>query len=183
MAPSSRTTPSSTCLLGGSRTPPSEADQAVRQSVASFEKDATRIAKDDAARREQVRALLAAGALRAGEDFRRAAFIFQHGDTPDDFLLAHTLALVALAKGDRSASWIAAASLDRYLHAIDRPQIFGTGFTPKALDQEPFNRTFVSDDIRRQLGVPPLAEQREQMQKFLEAPPGTAARGPRGRTR
>ena len=79
-----------------------------------------------------VRALLEKRELRAGDDFRLAALVFQHGSEPRDYLFAHTLALVALAKGDRSASWIASASLDRYLQSIGRPQIFGTGFGPDA---------------------------------------------------
>ena len=144
-----------------------KADQAVRQSMESFKTNAAQIERDDAARREQVRALLEKGELRAGEDFRLAAQVFQHGAEPRDFLFAHTLALVALTKGDRSASWIASASLDRYLWSIKRPQIFGTGFGPDGKDQAPFDRDLVSDAIRRELGVPALAEQRKVMEQLL----------------
>jgi xylose isomerase len=55
-------------------------------------------------RRERVRALLDAGQLRSGWDFREASFIFQHGSQPDDFLMAHILAMAALAKGIRKAA-------------------------------------------------------------------------------
>jgi len=144
-----------------------KADQAVRQSMESFKANAAQIEKDDAARREQVRALLQKGELRAAEDFRLAALVFQHGAEPRDYLFAHMLALVALAKGDRSASWIASASLDRYLWSIERPQIFGTGFGPDGKDQEPFDRDLVTDAIRRELGVPALAEQRQVMEQLL----------------
>ncbi len=144
-----------------------KADQAVRQSMASFTANAVQIEKDDAGRREQVMALLEKGELRAGGDFRLAALVFQHGAGPRDFLFAHTLALVALAKGDRSASWIASASLDRYLWSIKQPQIFGTGFGPGGKDQEPFDRGLVSDAIRRELNVPALAEQRRVMEQLL----------------
>jgi hypothetical protein len=144
-----------------------KADQAVRQSMESFQANAAQIEKDDAARREQVRALLEKSELRAGEDFRLAAMVFQHGAEPRDFLFAHTLALVALAKGDRSASWIASASLDRYLQSIGRPQIFGTGFGLDGSSQGSFDRDLVSDAIRRELNVPALADQRQVMEQLL----------------
>jgi hypothetical protein len=144
-----------------------KADQAVRQSIESFNANAAPIEKDDEARRGQVRALLEKGELRAGEDFRLAALVFQHGSEPRDYLFAHTLALVALAKGDRSASWIASASLDRYLQSIGRPQIFGTGFGPDGASQGAFDRELVSDAIRRELNVPALADQREIMEQLL----------------
>jgi hypothetical protein len=44
------------------------------------------ISKDDASRRT-THGLLDAGKLQAGEDFPQVAFIFQHGDTSDDYLL------------------------------------------------------------------------------------------------
>jgi len=144
-----------------------EADQAARQSLDTFAARAGRISAEDAARRDRVRALLESGALRAAQDFRLAAMVFQHGSEPRDYLLAHTFALVALARGDRSAAWIAAASLDRYQHAIGQPQIFGTRFSWEG-SQEPYDRTLVSDALRRELGVPAVDEQQEQMNKLLQ---------------
>ena len=90
-------------------------DQKVRQNGFSTTADWAAIEKADRVRRERVAALLAAGALHTPNDYRKAAFVFQHGEQPDDYLLAHTLALVAVAKGDQGAAWIAAATLDRYL--------------------------------------------------------------------
>ena len=40
--------------------------------------------------------------------------------------MAHTLAMVAVARGDADARWIGAATLDRYLQAIGRPQVYRT---------------------------------------------------------
>lgn len=125
--------------------------------------------KRDSARRKLVRQLLAEGKLHTGKDFERAAFIFQHGGTPDDYLLAHTLAMVAIARGDVEAIWISAATLDRYLHAIHQPQIFGTqfNFKPDGREtQEPYNRQLISDALRRDLGVPSQAEQKVQEKEF-----------------
>ena len=137
-----------------------EEDQLVRQSGGTAT-DAT-VHRTDAERRKATMLLLSAGALHTGEDFTCAAFLFQHGDTPDDYLLAHTLALIALGKGYGGALWIATATFDRYLQSIHQPQIYGTQFhtlpgTPAT--QEPFHRELISDAVRRQLGVPSLAAQ------------------------
>ena len=142
-----------------------KADQAPRQSMKSYYANAKQIDKDDALRRQQVRALVDTGQLHAGEDFRLAAMVFQHGSDPRDHLFAHTLALIALEKGDRSASWIAAASLDGYLRSIDRQQIFGLQFEPNGTGRQPFDGELVSDALRKELGVPTLAEQQVQMQQ------------------
>ena len=58
--------------------------------------DWSKIGLRDETRRKQVHALLDAGQLRSGLDFREASFIFQHGSQPDDFLMAHILAMAAL---------------------------------------------------------------------------------------
>ena len=144
-----------------------KADQAVRQSMESFTAHANTIEQEDAARRERTRALLDTGALKAAEDFRLAAMVFQHGTGPRDYLFAHTLALVALAKGDRSAAWIASASLDRYLQSVGQSQIFGAGFSLDGKSQGAFDRQLVSDALRQELGVPPLADQQKQMETLL----------------
>ncbi len=144
-------------------------DQAARQSLSMVGSGGRALIEQDAARRERTRALLTRGELRAGEDFRNAAFVLQHGTAPDDFLLAHTLALIALARGDRSAAWIAAATFDRYLHSIGRPQIYGTQFSPgSAADQAPYDQALISDALRRELHVPPLADQRANIQSLLK---------------
>lgn len=80
------------------------------------------------ARRAEVRKLLAEGKITSGEDFSDAALIFQHGQTPEDFLLAHVLAVEGLMRGGSADKWIVAATLDRYLQAVNRPQIFGTQY-------------------------------------------------------
>ena len=143
-------------------------DQRVRQAYLAI--DWPSVNKSDAIRRTETRKLLAAGALRSGEDFTWAAFIFQHGSGPGDFLLAHTLATIAIRRGYGDATWIAAATLDRYLQSIKQPQIYGTQFlTPpdgKAETQDPYNRTLISDTLRRQLGVPDLAAQELQRQQY-----------------
>ncbi|MGD0125730.1 MAG: hypothetical protein ABSF46_10245 [Terriglobia bacterium] len=127
------------------------------------------VERADAFRREQTRQLLSTGKLHTGEDFERAAFVFQHGDAPDDYLLAHTLAMVAVARGRGGALWIEAATLDRYLNSVHQPQIYGTQFYFKPKEpttQEPYNRAMIPDALRRNLGVPSLAAQEEQRKKY-----------------
>ena len=122
----------------------------------------------DEQRRAATRDLLAGGALHTAEDYERAAFIFQHGSKADDYLLAHTLAMVAVAKGDKSSLWIASATLDRYLMMIGKAQIYGTQFRG-SMGQEPYDRNLVSDALRAELGVPNLARQAEQLEALRAA--------------
>lgn len=129
------------------------------------------VSRRDAERRRRVRELLGDGSLHTGKDFERAAFVFQHGDTPDDYLLGHTLAIVAAARGDGSAIWIAAATLDRYLQSVHQPQIYGTQFKFTAggrVTQKPYDRHLISDALRRDLDVPSLATQQSQRKGYEE---------------
>jgi hypothetical protein len=147
-----------------------DADQQGRQNFLSLTPEQqSRLSKDDEERRRETQRLLTLNQLHTAEDFRLAAFVFQHGSKPDDFLLAHTLASVAVAKGDPEALWIAAATLDRYLQSVGKPQIYGTQFKPlphKDFTQEPYKRELISDALRRHLGVPALAAQQDQLKQF-----------------
>jgi hypothetical protein len=142
-------------------------DQRVRQSYPNI--DWSSVSKTDAARRAETMQLLKDGALHSGEDFTWAAFIFQHGSTPDDYLLAHTLAIIAIRKGYDDATWIASATLDRYLQSIKQPQIYGTQFLTtdkQPTTQDPYNRALIPDALRRQLSVPEMAAQKVQQQQY-----------------
>lgn len=144
-------------------------DQAGRLSGAPI--DWSKMSVADAGRRSRMRALLDLGQLRSGDDFYHAAFVFQHGSTPGDFLLAHTLAIAAAARGRSDAAWIAAATLDRYLHNIGRPQIYGTQYSDpggNGWTQEPYDKLMISDGLRSALGVPPIASQ-QQRQAEMQA--------------
>ena len=151
-----------------------EDDQKVRQNGPAIRADWDAIETADRVRRERVAAMLAAGALHTADDYRKAAFVFQHGDRSDDYLLAHTLALVAVAKGDQGAAWIAAATLDRYLQSVRQPQIYGTQFlgAGAAATQKPYNQQLISDALRTELGVPTQASQAEQLKTLQSPAPG-----------
>lgn len=144
-----------------------DADQAARADPAAI--DWSKLSVADANRRARAQALLDAGRLRSADDFHHAAFVFQHGDAPDDFLKAHALALVAAAKGKPEAAWIAAATLDRFLQRSGLPQVYGTQFQARpdgSWTQEPYRRDLLSDALRRATGVPPLAEQEVQRNEW-----------------
>ena len=134
------------------------ADQADRSGAIDW----AAVTPRDAARRARTLALLEAGALASGDDFWHAAFVFQHGREPSDYLMAHSLAVIATARGRTDATWIAAATLDRYLQKSGRPQIYGTQFNTSSetriTTQDPYNRALVSDALRQALGVPPQAD-------------------------
>lgn len=145
-------------------------DQAVRENVKPEQyADMAFVRKmiaDDAARRTRTRALLDTGKLTTAEDYYAAAFVFQHGAQPDDFLLAHTLALAAAARGRKDASWIAAATLDRYLQHIGQKQIYGTQFRrtgSEPMTQDPYDRALIPDALRTALSVPVQAEQDKRL--------------------
>jgi hypothetical protein len=149
-----------------------DADQADRQmNLAAMTPEQrlewiNKIGPRDAQRRKQVMDLVSRGALRTGQDFEEAAFIFQHGEKPNDFLLAHTLAMVAIANGSVKSRWIAAATLDRYLQKIQQPQIYGTQYFigPNQGDkftQEPYDRQLVPDSLRAAMCVPDQTAQQQ----------------------
>src|SRR4051812_33651503 len=118
---------------------------------------------DDADRsryREQVQQLLRTGKIQSAKDYYYAAFIFQHGQKPSEYLYAHVLAVTAVNKGLHTAIWLSAATLDRYLQSVQRPQIFGTqyGFGSRD-DQEPYDREMLSDALRTIWCVAPQLKQ------------------------
>ena len=151
-------------------------DQTIRKTGSKIDWNVAQI--EDAKRREAVEALLDKGKLRSGNDFYHAAFIFQHGQKPGDFLKAHGLAVIAAAKGRRDATWIAATTLDRYLLNIGQKQIYGTQYRMpenEPVTQEPYNRTLLSDAMLIASGVPDRAQ---QALRRKEMDPESAKRNP-----
>lgn len=140
-------------------------EDSMKLTAAQWEKINAR----DAQRRELVRRLLDSGALNTGEDFEHAAFVFQHGSRPEDYLMAHILAIAAVVRGDAKARWISAATLDRYLQSIKQPQVFGTQYTWKGTSkgrqgtQDPYDRKFSSDILRHDFCVSTLPEQTDNV--------------------
>ncbi len=116
----------------------------------------------DRARLSRVKTLFSEDGLRTANDYYHAAMILQHGDAPEDFLLAHEFCVVAITKGknDKDTRWLAASSEDRFLMNIGRPQRFATQFRSEGagpLKLYPVDTT-VSDSLRRLMDAHSLAE-------------------------
>lgn len=135
-------------------------DQRVRKSILMFSPaDPQTIALGDEERRIEVLGYLERGLVRAPADLVHAAFVFQHGDCPDHYLLANRLAGRAMAAGYEKAKWIYAATLDRWLMNTGRPQKYGTQYTfiEGRYGLYPVDPN-TTDEERRQYDVPTLAE-------------------------
>ena len=133
-------------------------------------------------RRAQVREMLSKGEVQSARDFHDASYLFQHGDTPDDYLLAHLLAIEAVIRGDASSKWMVAASLDRFLENTGRTQVFGTQYGPDpklrtdpaevakhpyiGMTQAPFKTDLVPPIVRKDFCVPDLQQQQENIKAF-----------------
>src|SRR5262245_6930017 len=72
--------------------------------------------------------IVAADELQAAKDYYYAAWIMNHGDTPDDARNGHILALRSSELGHRPARWLAAASYDRWQMYQGKPQKYGTNY-------------------------------------------------------
>jgi hypothetical protein len=149
-----------------------DADQADRTSTKATAIDWAVVGPRDRQREDRVKTLYKAGQIHTGKDYHRAAMILQHAGTPEDYLLAHEFCVVALAKGERAARWLAAAAEDRFLMNIDRPQRFGTQYRSAGPDSPV--RLYkvgpgVTDALRREMDVPTLADARQREAQFNEA--------------
>jgi len=131
--------------------------------------DLSTVTARDIARLKRVKELYREGKIRTGADYFYAALILQHSnDSVEDYLLAHDFCIVSMIKGDSRARWLAAATEDRFLISLGRPQRFGTqyriddygGWQLYEVDPD------VTDGLRRELNVPSLSEARS-----LESPP------------
>jgi len=121
----------------------------------------------DRVRRQETAALIAENALEEGKDFFYAARIFQHGDTPEDALQAHQLALRAVEMGHLPARWLAAAAYDRWLMYQGKDQKFGTQYVSDGKRQRLWDvDPTTTDEERARWDVPPL---KEQLRKAEEA--------------
>ncbi|AEI37250.1 hypothetical protein [Zymomonas mobilis] len=109
-----------------------------------------------ASRRQRIRDLLNGRHLHTAQDYNQAGFVLSQSTKADDALLAHSLALAALANGDETAITTAINSLDRYLIATGHAQIYGTihqGSAKNSPIQQPYDATVIPEDLRHELGA------------------------------
>lgn len=108
-----------------------DADQKVRMQDWSKLKqsDYEEIAKSDHLRLKRTKALIQVGGLKTAVDFGNAALVCQHGETFEDYALAHELSICAVLVGKKDESWLAGASYDRMLFNSGYPQRFATQYS------------------------------------------------------
>ncbi len=117
---------------------------------------------------------MAGGGLRTAQDYLRAAYLMQHGPDKDDPRIAHAMASLSweLDPHNKEARWLMAASWDRLMMSMGRPQWYGTQFDKPS---EKFPWTLgavdprVTDAERATFFVPPLAESRKQLKRLNHA--------------
>jgi len=133
-------------------------DQADRTPEKGKAIDSNLVDQRDVKRLARVKAIYLDGKINTASDYFRAALVLQHGVEPEDFLLAHEFAIVAVRKGyGGNAPWLVAASEDRFLKSIGRKQRFGTQLAaPIVVDGR------ITDRLRAELSVPSLAEEQGQ---------------------
>ena len=139
-----------------------QSDQAARSGNISPD-----LMVQDRQRRARAREIIDAGQMRTAADHFHAAMVFQHGEAPEDYKLAHELARKAaeLDPSHRTAKWLGAAAMDRYLRSIGKPQIYGTQFMVlhDIMVLQPIDESAVTDEERKELGVPTLAAARQRV--------------------
>jgi hypothetical protein len=81
----------------------------------------------------KVKEILGSDQSFSGDDYFHGCIIFMHGDCPDDFWQAYTLALKAVDQNYKGAKRFAAAALDRWLMYQGKPQKFGLQYVPDGL--------------------------------------------------
>lgn len=143
-------------------------DQADRQGA--YETiDWSKVTPRDVARRARLREILAAGGVKAADDYFHAAMLLQHGDTLADYEQAHRLAAKAaeLDPHNTTARWLAAAAEDRALMQQGKPQKYATQFRKEngrwvVYTVDPA----VTDDERARWSCPPLAEAQRRAEQM-----------------
>lgn len=114
------------------------ADQQDRQGLRAGRITLDQMRYQDLERRRMVLGLHKRGMLKTADDLESAAMIFQHGDSAADFRLAFALATLAAAKSadPTETTWMMAATWDRLMLSLDRPQWYGTQFKRDASGKE-----------------------------------------------
>ncbi|MCI0693481.1 hypothetical protein L0337_15925 [candidate division KSB1 bacterium] len=146
-----------------------EQDQADRSGL--FEDiDWKAISQRDSLRRVRVREMLDAEEVKTSTDYCHAAMVFQHGADTNDYRMAHDLAIkaVGLDTTNTLAKQMIAMSWDRYLQIQGKPQWYGTQYTKQGEQWVLYevDTTAVTDEDRRKLNVPTLAEIKARIEEM-----------------
>ncbi len=114
-----------------------EEDQKDRQNLLQIDDPQymAHVAKRDEERRAKVADYFARGCFKSGEDYEKAAMIFQHGNIPEHFYQAFIWAKTAMRLGNLKAQHLMNLSIDRFLVNSGFKQLFGSQAT-KVADKE-----------------------------------------------
>lgn len=131
------------------------------------------ISKHDEGHRVKVLKLMRENKIQTGDDYYYAAMIMQHGATMDDYVLAHLFSCAAAQRGKREARWLSAASFDRLMISMDKPQYFSTQYFANQGEsyaiKNPKNTSLLTDEVRKAFDVPTLAETDARLRKLNDA--------------
>jgi hypothetical protein len=145
-----------------------EQDRTDREGLVRLDQDQRQpMLQRDKARRQRVETLLANAPLLDAEDYFHAAMIFLHGETPEHFLQAHTLAYKGARQGHSACFRLMAAAYDRVLMSQGRPQKYGTQYIIRhgrwtLYEVDPA----ITDAQRAQWNVPPLAQSLQKAEEM-----------------
>ena len=148
-------------------------DQKDREKVYDSPEDVAKLKERDKNRRKRIYVMMDLGEVRTKRDLYHAAVILQHGDDVADFLTSHRLAAMAAILGHRTSRWLMAASLDRYLMAIGKGQVYGTQFEYNPHEKRyqlklPVQESTILPFEKEMLGVPPVNDRLSQLNSQLQ---------------
>lgn len=103
-----------------------DSDQKDQNDPAWTETNDVEFIRRQKVRRDRVMEILRAGMLTEVRDWDHAAMLLQHGQSADDYLLAHVLSVPPGIAAGPNARFLCAATLDRFLQSCGRAQIFTT---------------------------------------------------------
>lgn len=146
-----------------------DVDQSSRRGIMNHKERWAKLEEEDRARRVEVMSYIANGKLASADDFYYAAMIFQHGNCVDHYKLSNQLAEKSMDMGNHDARWLYAASFDRYLMTLGKPQKFGTQYVQdsKSGKWELYSvDPATTDEERARYDVPPLAQTQKQLDEM-----------------
>lgn len=150
-----------------------QADQQDRDRIYDTQESVDELKQADRKRRQTVTVMMELGEVKTKNDLYHAAVIFQHGDDSQDFLTAHRLATLSAIDGHRTARWLLAASLDRYLMSIQQGQVYGTQFEFNPTEKQyqlklpVLEHTLLSFE-KQTLGIPAVQDRLNQLNRQIK---------------
>lgn len=134
------------------------ADQVDRQALHAGNLSREQMEARDRERRKLVMVLLQSGKIQTSDDYFAAAMVFQHGESPADYRMAHALSTLAarLSTAPTETTWLMAATWDRLMRSLGHPQWYGTQYSKDSkgnLVLQPIDLKAVPDTERRRLRI------------------------------